>query len=72
MKHVKVWLILAAIGCVGIVSGQEDDTTHWNNAVKFGINLSQASFSNNWKGGGNSSFSFGALFLGKWNYLKAP
>lgn len=70
MKKYRIWLTVIALCYAGFVSGQEKDTTYWKNSEKIGLNFSQASFSNNWKGGGNNSISFGTLFLGKLNYNK--
>lgn len=46
------------------------DTTlsPWKRSVKTGINLNQAAFSDNWKGGGISSIAFASFFNGKANY----
>src|SRR5690554_182073 len=41
---------------------------YWRNWTTFGININQASFSDNWKGGGISSFSVGGLFNHKSEY----
>jgi len=43
---------------------------YWRNWTTFGINVNQASFSDNWKGGGLSSFSIGGLFNHKSEYNK--
>jgi hypothetical protein len=43
---------------------------YWRNWTSFGINLNQASFSDNWKGGGVNSFSIGGLFNHKSEYNK--
>ncbi|MFP4090420.1 MAG: DUF3078 domain-containing protein [Cyclobacteriaceae bacterium] len=52
----------------------EKDTT-WTNSVKFGFNFNQASFSDNWTGGGINSIAFASLFnaqadyqQGKWSW----
>ena len=46
----------------------QNDTLPWKKAIQTGINLSQASFSDNWKGGGTNSLAFGTFFNGKINY----
>ncbi len=46
----------------------QTDTLHWKKSVQTGINLNQASFSDNWKGGGVNSIALGAFFNGKANY----
>lgn len=45
-----------------------DSTTHWKKAFKVGLNLNQASFSDNWKGGGVNSIGFASLFNYKADY----
>ena len=70
MKYSKIFTTVIALSCASFVSGQENDTTYWKHTEKFGLNFSQASFSSNWKGGGNNSVSFGSSFLGKLGYKK--
>jgi hypothetical protein len=48
----------------------QKDTSYWKKALQTGINLNQASFSDNWKGGGNNSIAIGLFFNGKVDYLK--
>lgn len=47
-----------------------DSTTHWKQAFRIGFNISQASFSSNWKAGGVNSFGFNSLLNYKANYKK--
>jgi hypothetical protein len=47
-----------------------DSTSNWKKAFKSGLNISQASFSSNWKAGGVNSFGFNALLNYKANYKK--
>lgn len=47
-----------------------DSTSNWKKKLNFGINVNQASFSSNWKGGGINSIGFTALFNYKANYRK--
>lgn len=47
-----------------------DTTTFWKKKTSFGLNLNQASFSSNWKGGGVNSIGFNGLFNFKANYAK--
>jgi len=47
-----------------------DSTTHWRKSMKAGLNINQAAFSGNWKGGGVNSFGFNTLFNYKANYKK--
>jgi hypothetical protein len=48
------------------------DTTkapkHWKRGMQTGVNLNQASFSSNWKGGGVNSIAVGLFFNGNANY----
>jgi hypothetical protein len=43
---------------------------YWKNWVTFGINVNQASFTNNWSGGGVNSIAFGTNFNYKVDYTK--
>jgi hypothetical protein len=45
-----------------------DTLKNWKRAFRSGLNLNQASFSDNWKGGGVSSIAIGALMNAKANY----
>ncbi len=49
---------------------QETDTTYWNNKLKAGLTYNQASFSDNWKGGGNNTVSIGGIFFGNSTYQR--
>ena len=51
-------------------SSVELKVNYWRHWTAFGININQASFSDNWKGGGNSSISIGTLFSQKSDYTK--
>lgn len=46
------------------------DTTYWRNSFSGGANINQASFSDNWKSGGENSIALGLFMNGKFNYLK--
>ena len=52
------------------VFSQEKDTTYWKTNFKTGVTFNQASFSKNWKSGGNNSVSVGGMFIGKADYTK--
>src|SRR5690606_4225837 len=43
---------------------------HWRNWGSFGVNINQASFSNNWGGGGVNSMAVGGQFSYKSDYTK--
>lgn len=47
-----------------------NDTTYWRNSFSGGANVNQASFSDNWKSGGENSIALGLFMNGKFNYLK--
>ncbi len=47
-----------------------DSLSNWKKAFKLGLNLNQASFSSNWKGGGVNSIGFNSLLNYKANYKK--
>lgn len=47
-----------------------DSTSNWKKAFKAGININQASFSDNWKAGGVNSFGFNGFLNHKANYKK--
>ncbi len=44
--------------------------TLWRNSVNFGFNFNQATFSDNWTGGGINSIAFSSLFNSQANYKK--
>lgn len=46
------------------------EVSYWRNWTSFGINANQASFSNNWNGGGVNSISVGGLFDHKSEYVR--
>ena len=46
------------------------DTTYWAKSLKVGANLTQATFSDNWKAGGTNNLSFTALLNAKADYLR--
>ncbi len=46
------------------------DTTYWTGSFKFGMNLTQAAFSQNWKAGGVNSIAFNSLLQTKTDYVR--
>lgn len=44
-----------------LAQAQADSVSHWKKSLNFGINANQASFSDNWKGGGVNSIALGTL-----------
>ncbi|CAN5515388.1 DUF3078 domain-containing protein [soil metagenome] len=53
-----------------IVVEPEGDTTYWRNSFSAGANLNQASFSDNWKAGGQNSLALGMFLNSRFNYLR--
>lgn len=49
---------------------QPDTLSNWKKKLVFNLNLNQAAFSSNWKGGGINSIGFNSLFNYKANYAK--
>lgn len=47
-----------------------DSLSNWKKSFKAGLNLNQASFSSNWKGGGVNSIGYNALLNYRANYKK--
>jgi hypothetical protein len=47
-----------------------DTLSNWKKKLVFNLNLNQAAFSSNWKGGGINSIGFNSLFNYKANYAK--
>ena len=47
-----------------------DSLSPWKKSLKAGLNINQAAFSGNWKGGGVNSFGFNTLFNYKANYTE--
>ena len=46
------------------------DTSYWLKEIAGGLNINQASFSDNWKGGGVNSVAFSVYLNGRANYAK--
>lgn len=46
------------------------DTTYWRNSFSAGANLNQASFSSNWKAGGQNSLALGLFLNGTFNFKR--
>jgi hypothetical protein len=46
------------------------DTSYWHKEIAGGININQASFSDNWKGGGVNSIAFSVYLNGRASYAK--
>lgn len=51
--------------------GPPKDTSYWKGSFKGGANLTQASFSDNWKAGGVNSIAYNLLLQSKADYVRA-
>lgn len=47
---------------------QEDTTANWKRSFRTGVNVNQASFSDNWKGGGVNSIALGSFLNARANF----
>lgn len=67
MKHL---LIILMSFQSAMVVGQTTDSTKspWKRRLEIGLNLNQASFTPNWKGGGTNNFAMGSLVNGSLLY----
>ncbi len=62
------FLILGVIISMSLNLFGQDTLSKWKRSLQTGININQASFSDNWKGGGTSSLALGGLCNAKANY----
>lgn len=68
-----LWCAVFLIGLPFFISAQvvkPDTLSNWKKKLVFNLNLNQAAFSSNWKGGGINSVGFNSLFNYKANYAK--
>lgn len=74
MKHVYTVILFALVGCMvcPLVSEAQivvpDSTSKWRKKLVFNLNLNQAAFSSNWKGGGINSIGLNTNFDYKADY----
>jgi hypothetical protein len=63
----RYFYIIILIHCFYFVKAQSDSVRvlRWKKSIESGLNLNQASFSNNWKGGGVNSIALGTYFSGR-------
>lgn len=72
----KLFTVFLFLITLGIASAQdsmrsiEADTTYWLKEISGGLNINQAAFSGNWKGGGVNSLAFSGYILARANYTK--
>lgn len=69
MKYGILITILSLTSTI-LLAQVEPDTSYWKNSLNLGIYFNQASFSDNWTGGGVSSIAIGSSMIGKANYKK--
>ncbi|TAF34918.1 MAG: DUF3078 domain-containing protein [Cytophagales bacterium] len=63
LSFASFWLCL-------ITASAQSDTTYWTKSFQAGLNINQASFSDNWKAGGVNSLAVGLFAKGKASFLK--
>jgi len=72
--YLRRTLSVLVLVCLALVAEAQvvnvDSLTNWRKSLKAGLNINQAAFSGNWKGGGVNSFGFNTLFNYKANYKK--
>jgi hypothetical protein len=66
LKQIPILFIALLVHLSAIA--QEDTTAGWKRSFKTGLNVNQAAFSNNWKGGGVSSIALGTFLNTKAHY----
>lgn len=72
----KLFTVFLFLTSLGVAFAQEStvpvqtDTTFWLKEISGGLNINQAAFSGNWKGGGVNSLAFSGYFLARANYTK--
>jgi len=68
-RSLLVFFIIVLSTCITQAQIVKIDTlTHWKKKLVANLNLNQASFSSNWKGGGINSIGINSLFNYKANY----
>ncbi len=70
MKSIRILLPWFCWFCPSFLIANPSDSIPptWAQQTRIGLNVNQASFSENWKGGGTNSLAFAALFNNKTNY----
>lgn len=77
LVYILSFTCFAGIACIGYAQAPNDtlnnvvnrnklnaDTIYWKKSFSFGLNFNQASFSENWTGGGVNSYSIGSVLQG--------
>jgi len=74
IRPVRICLSISLLFLVSLAAEGQiisvDSTSNWRKSLKAGLNINQAAFSGNWKGGGINSFGFNTLFNYKAQYKK--
>lgn len=65
---VVVTFLSTTVAAIAQTTSVPEVDTLWKKAIQAGLNLNQASFSDNWKGGGTNSISLGVFLNAKSNY----
>lgn len=61
-------LLLAVLATTGLYAQDSTANKPWKHKLEIGINVNQASFTPNWKGGGSNNFALGSIVNGSLNY----
>lgn len=69
-KHALLLVVLCSAALTQAQVIRIDSTSHWKKSFRAGLNLNQASFSDNWKGGGVNSIGFASVLNYKADYQK--
>lgn len=73
LRRCFLWSVSLFITCsfYSYTYGQDNpDTTYWKKDLRAGLSFNQASFSDNWQGGGVNSIGLNTFFNYKGNYAK--
>ncbi|HYG37875.1 MAG TPA: DUF3078 domain-containing protein [Cytophagales bacterium] len=69
MLTLKNLLLTAVFSLITfLIYAQTDTTSNWKRSFSSGLNFNQASFSDNWKGGGVNSIALGSFLNARANY----
>jgi len=70
MKYPLICL-LSLLSLSGFAQNNDSIPSPWRRKLEIGLNLNQASFTSNWKGGGTNNFALGSLVNGSLLYTNA-
>lgn len=63
-------LLLLVLAMTQVHAQDSTAAKHWQHKLEIGINVNQASFTPNWKGGGSNNFALGSIVNGSLNYKR--